>query len=162
MKAITIREPYASCIAAGAKLIENRASGTTYRGPLLIHTSQQIDRPACNNNLIRRTLWGRTDYTDTATGYMIGDFNFGQVIAVADLVDVHDAETIPVLTGEPGTCCEPWGQRLHGSRTAKHLVLANVRRLRQPVHARGALGLWTPTDDVIACVDLETTRAGAR
>ncbi|MFG1846716.1 ASCH domain-containing protein [Micromonospora carbonacea] len=162
VRAITIREPWASAIATGAKTVENRASGTAYRGPVFIHTSQRVDLPACNNNLVRQALWGRTDFTDKVIDYIAADFTLGVIIAVADLVDVHDADTIPTLTGEPGTCCEPWGQRLHGIRTAKHLVLANVRRLRNPVPARGALGLWTPTDSTVERVRYEMAEAAAR
>jgi hypothetical protein len=154
VRAITIREPWASCIATGTKQIENRASGTTWRGTLLIHTSQQINTPALFDPRVQKAL-------DINAGSITG-FDHGVIIAVADLVDVHDADSIPTLTGEPGTCCEPWGERLHGHRQAKHLVLANVRRLAKPVPARGALGLWKPSRQVIAQVDLETTWAGAR
>lgn len=37
MKAITIRQPWASLIAAGVKTIETRSWSTRYRGPLAIH-----------------------------------------------------------------------------------------------------------------------------
>lgn len=154
VRAITVREPWASCIASGAKLVENRASGTNYRGALFIHTSQQIDTPALFDPRVENALNIREG--------SVSSFDHGVIIAVADLVDVHDADTIPTLTGEPGTCCEPWGQRLHGARTAKHLVLGNVRRLDQPVRARGALGLWTPPQDVVGQVDLRLAWAGAR
>ncbi|GGM26651.1 hypothetical protein GCM10011608_09380 [Micromonospora sonchi] len=153
MKAITVREPWASCIASGAKTIENRASGTNYRGPLLVHTSQQIDTPAIFDPRVQKALNLRQG--------SVSHFDHGMVIAVADLVDVHDADTIPTLTGEPGTCCEPWGQRMHGVRVAKHLVLANVRRLAKPVSARGALGLWTPDEHVVGQVRHELSEAVA-
>lgn len=37
MKALTIRQPWASLIAAGVKTIETRSWSTKYRGPLAIH-----------------------------------------------------------------------------------------------------------------------------
>ena len=37
MKALTIRQPWASLIAAGVKTIETRSWSTRYRGPLAIH-----------------------------------------------------------------------------------------------------------------------------
>lgn len=37
MKAITVRQPWAECIARGVKLVENRSRPTTHRGPLAIH-----------------------------------------------------------------------------------------------------------------------------
>lgn len=39
MKAITVKQPWASLIVAGIKDIENRTWATKYRGPLLIHAS---------------------------------------------------------------------------------------------------------------------------
>ena len=41
MKTLSVRQPYASEIAAGRKLTENRTWPTKYRGPLLIAASQR-------------------------------------------------------------------------------------------------------------------------
>ena len=43
MKMLSIRQPWASLIASGAKGIENRSWPTRYRGPILIHASQRAD-----------------------------------------------------------------------------------------------------------------------
>lgn len=40
MKALTIRQPWASLIAAGVKTIETRSWSTEYRGPLAIHAGK--------------------------------------------------------------------------------------------------------------------------
>ena len=40
MKALTIRQPWASLIAAGVKTIETRSWRTSYRGPLAIHAGK--------------------------------------------------------------------------------------------------------------------------
>lgn len=40
MKALTIRQPWASLVAVGAKTIETRGFATSYRGPLLIHAGK--------------------------------------------------------------------------------------------------------------------------
>lgn len=45
MKALSIRQPWASLIVAGVKDIENRSWRTTYRGPVLIHAAQTMTRP---------------------------------------------------------------------------------------------------------------------
>ena len=96
---------------------------------------------------------------DTRTGY-VGALQpglwieTGAVVAVATLVDCHPAMTIPALPGHPAhTCCQPWGEALHNGRTAHHLVLDHVRRLRDAVPARGSLTVpWTLPDDVEAAV----------
>ena len=47
MKIITIRQPWAHLIARGSKNIENRTWQTSYRGPVLIHASLNINRALC-------------------------------------------------------------------------------------------------------------------
>jgi hypothetical protein len=47
MKIITIRQPWAHLIVNGRKNIENRSWRTSYRGPVLIHASLNIDREDC-------------------------------------------------------------------------------------------------------------------
>lgn len=163
MRAITILEPWASCIAVGAKNVENRSFYTSYRGPLLIHTSRRIDYDAAFDGRVRAALWPHLSTAEARSA--LNDLDKGVIIAVAELVDVHEAATIPTLLGDSGTCCEPWGERLHvGStvRTAQHLVLANVRRLANPVPAKGALGLWRPDAQTIARVRGELQQAVTR
>lgn len=52
MKALTIRQPWASLIAAGVKTIETRSWSTKYRGPLAIHAGKsprswiEMDEPS--------------------------------------------------------------------------------------------------------------------
>lgn len=79
MKAISVRQPFAWLIVSGKKPIENRNRTTRYRGPLIIHASQQwhdvtvdeverrygvrIDRTA----LRRGGIVGRVDLVDVVT-----------------------------------------------------------------------------------------------
>ncbi len=46
MKAITIKQPFASLIAAGLKEYEFRTWKTAYRGELLIHAGKSVDEEA--------------------------------------------------------------------------------------------------------------------
>ncbi len=46
MKAITIKQPFASLIAAGLKEYEFRTWKTSYRGEVLIHAGKGIDKKA--------------------------------------------------------------------------------------------------------------------
>lgn len=46
MKAITIKQPFASLIAAGLKEYEFRTWKTAYRGELLIHAGKRVDKEA--------------------------------------------------------------------------------------------------------------------
>lgn len=49
MKVITIRQPWASLIANGYKEYEFRSWQTKYRGPLLIHAGQGLDKECVKN-----------------------------------------------------------------------------------------------------------------
>jgi hypothetical protein len=44
LKALTIRQPWASLIIAGIKDVENRTWSTGYRGELVIHAGRSVDR----------------------------------------------------------------------------------------------------------------------
>jgi hypothetical protein len=44
MKAITILQPWAGLIPAGAKTIETRSWATKYRGPIAIHAAKDQDK----------------------------------------------------------------------------------------------------------------------
>lgn len=140
MKAISIRQPYASAIASDhplAKRVENRGRRCTYRGPLAIHASLTADVAADHDWRILRV---RGD--DPRLHAPVG-----AVIAVADLVDCHEATLARDLLAE--ACCAPWGERHYRGRPAWHLVLANVRVLDRPVSAKGQLAVpWTLPNDV--------------
>lgn len=144
VRAITVRAPWSRCIAStkpGAKRVENRGAGTNYRGTLLIHEGKTpADQSAFYDLRVVSLIAPDLDAHLSAGA--------GAIIAVADLVDVHGR-------AEAG-CCKPWGEDWHvGPRTtgwAVHLVLEDVRPLARPVPCRGALGLWTPPEDVTAQV----------
>lgn len=65
MKALTVRQPWASLIACGAKTIETRSWRTSYRGWLAIHAGKTIDGI--------RTLPGDCE------GSVEGDWRYGYV-----------------------------------------------------------------------------------
>lgn len=101
MKFLTIRQPWASLIAVGAKTIETRGWSTTYRGPLAIHAGK-----AKPEHLSWVGKWSmHTRYLDpgdeaqmrrmVGVGQMGGGAGIvsvplplGAVVAVCDLVDV--------------------------------------------------------------------------
>lgn len=68
-------------------------------------------------------------------GLMPGPDTRGAIIAVADLIGCHQADR----------CCKPWG-----FADCWHWELAAVRTLATPLLVKGQLGLWTPSDDLLA------------
>lgn len=70
MKALSVRQPWASAIAWGEKSVEHRSWSTDYRGPLLIHASGS-------------PFALELDGGDTMP------LPYGVIIARVELVDVH-------------------------------------------------------------------------
>lgn len=128
-RAITVRQPYAQCVALGHKLIENRPRPTRHRGPIAIHAAQ-LTHPQGNTDPRVIAELGVDPADGTPRGAVIG---------VANLVDCHRAEQ----RGPGRTCCEPWGAAVYvsklGAEPAFHLVLADAVLLVEPVPARGSL-----------------------
>lgn len=127
MKALTICQPYAELIARGEKIIENRdwRKLPTYRGPLAIHAGKSRD-------------WFDADII---TPGAFDALPFGAFVAVADLIDAQWLEDLsPDLRAHKhanGPAC---------------LVLANVRRLPEPIPYRGYFGLWDAPDELFLTV----------
>jgi hypothetical protein len=128
MRALTIRQPWATCIAEGHKGVENRPHSTPYRGEVAIHAGLGWADCGAEDRRCRVALG--PDLHESAR-------DRGMIIAVAVLEAPHPAEG----------CCAPWGDPVY--RTARgvdlpcwHWPLLEVRRLPVPVAAKGALGLW--------------------
>lgn len=126
IRGISIKQPWAACILTGQKSIENRPKPWSRRW-MLLHASQQIDRPALRVPLVARTI--RTRQLTTKA-----------VVGVARLVDCHQ---------DPGGSppCTPWAQA-----DAWHLVFQDVHELPLPVSVHGQLGPWKPTEGLLAQV----------
>lgn len=120
MKALTVRNPWAECIAQGVKLVENRTRPTKHRGPLAIHAGAAWASLGGIDPRVEAALAGR------------GRFIYGAVIATVNVVDCH-----PAADG----CCNPWGDHVSDAQVF-HWVLDDVHRLGNPVPAKGRLGLW--------------------
>lgn len=127
MKVITIMQPYAHLIATGAKRVENRTWPTSYRGPLLIHAGKS-----------RQWLDDRNGIDDRY-GIPISDMEFGAVVAVADLVQCASYGRIEMKDFDREY---PWLREHEHTEGPWCWVLANVKRLANPIPARGAQGLF--------------------
>ena len=114
MKALTVKQPYATAIVRGFKTVENRSQRWAYRGPLAIHAGK-----AWSNH--------GAESVASISGRCFIYAPQSAIIGLVDLVDVH----------EDAGCCLPWGMP-----GRFHLVLDNPRSLDVPVPCGGRLGLW--------------------
>lgn len=119
VRALTIRQPWASAIAELGKDIENRTWGTAWRGLLLLHTSAR--KPSASAVHDVAALAGRAPTSNPR----------GTVIATAQLAGICPPDHC--------TCHSPWAET-----GRHHWQLRDVQRLPEPITCRGALGLWVP------------------
>ena len=154
MKVITIRQPWASLIACGAKIYETRSWPTRYRGPIAIHAGVTNNDP-----LIVKWLCGKQYVTEQQQKIMLSDSDelpHGAIIATAELVDVWR-----IRESGTGVCAEKLAEDNH-SILSGHIIfpdlkeqdlgdwtdgryaweLRNVKILPEPVKIKGRLGLW--------------------
>lgn len=138
MKAITIKQPWATLIALGEKKFETRSWQTKYRGQIAIHAGKSIDKEACDDYLIKSTLaeHGIKSYKELPTGV---------VLATAKLIDCYKVEAtvgyVSVLSKERTVegLEVAFGDYTEGRYAWE---LGNLQVLAKPVAAKGKLSLW--------------------
>jgi gamma-glutamylcyclotransferase (GGCT)/AIG2-like uncharacterized protein YtfP len=120
MRALSIRQPWASLILAGLKKIETRSTTTHRRGRVFLHAAATMG-PSEREAAIREGL----DPDALPRGVIVGTVDIVDSVPVTEL-DVSDGER---RRGDyrPGR----WGW-----------MLTNVRKLATPVPAKGALSFW--------------------
>lgn len=119
MKALTIRQPWASLIALGVKHIETRSWSTRYRGPLAIHAGKAWPVPVAEwqvphdrglGPMVERMAMVErmVDPADPVTRrWETLHTPRGAVVAVADLIDV-----VPMVAWAPLDGPATWAARL--------------------------------------------------
>lgn len=132
IRALTVRRPWSSLIAAGWKTVENRVWERDYRGPLLIHAGHGWEPTA---------RWHAQDLVLAGDDSWQPDRHPHGIVAVVDLTGV---------CSDTPCGCGPWAMDGY-----HHWQLANARRLNEPVPAKGLLGLWRPAPDVLAAVEAQ-------
>jgi hypothetical protein len=126
MKALTICQPYAELIARGHKRIENRTWPTNYRGLMYIHAGKSREWLA--DEYEQRDDDPRVNY-----GIPVAEMAFGQVIAIANLVDC-----VPIETGAKK---HPWMDDHVHAGGPWCWILESPQRV-EPFPWRGQLGLF--------------------
>ena len=124
MKAITIKQPFASLIAAGIKEYEFRTWKTNYRGEILIHAGKSIDKDA-----MKKFDFLNLDYP---TGCIIAKAKLTDCVPITEAVKEELREkNFLVYSGTT----ESAGWNGYGFR------LENVETM-EPIFVNGMLGLW--------------------
>jgi len=111
MKAISIRQPWASLILVAGKDIENRTWSTRYRGPVLIHASKGMTCAEHEDAIEFAVDAIRADplnagKTKTRTlrelGFVFDDLQRGGIVGRAEIVDCVESSDSPWFVGPFG------------------------------------------------------------
>lgn len=135
MKALTIKQPWAQLIVAGAKDIENRTWPTNLRERIAVHSSGRIERAEIESacDMMRSFIPNFSSRIFTAEAE---HYPAGYIIGTVEIVDCVDWKR-----HQDGH----WFQGPYG------FVLARAEKLPRPLRYRGALGFW----DMPAAVEKE-------
>lgn len=136
MKAITIKQPWATLIALGEKKFETRSWQTHYKGEIAIHAGKSIDKEAFKEFL--HTLKNHGIHT-------IDDLPIGSIVAKAEIVRCHKvfSDYGDKAIMETGIKIEG-NEYLFGNYEEDRYgwELKNIVKLDNPIEAKGKLSLW--------------------
>lgn len=146
MKALTIRQPWASLIAAGVKTIETRSWSTKYRGPLAIHAGKATPDGLWEGG-DWAIAWDGNPRNAFAYRHILSnriDLPLGAVVAtctLADVVPITDKIYYPADTEETWVASWP-----HGTFDAAYLRhrVPGIGVTDRPVTDQLPFGDFTP------------------
>lgn len=152
MKALTLWQPWATAIALGAKRIETRSWGTSYRGPLAIHAAKKLDKEEL---IYLSCCWNWCG----ALGLRMGAerqplwelLPFGAIVATCTLLDCRPTGSFTQAEldearrppGETATTYD-WTERQMGNFELGCFgwILGDIRPITPAIIMPGARGLW--------------------
>lgn len=148
MKAITIKQPWATLIAVGEKKYETRSWSTHYRGQLAIHAGKTVDKNACMSEALRSVLskHGYCSPEDLPTGAVIAVAELTacfQIQSISeeeqDIILVNEAELVQ-LDPERDAFEISFGDYSEGRYAWE---IRSLDKLTIPIPCKGKLGLWS-------------------
>lgn len=152
MKALTIRQPFASLLVNGEKRFETTRQTTKYRGPIAIHAAFRL--PTKNNSMSSATLRRIEAVTGMSLNEML-KLPYGRIIATAELSCVWEIadEGGRIVARNGISSFSPAGKELqlgawHPGFYAWEFT--NIQPLEFPVPVIGRAKLWNWEGETIA------------
>ncbi|TDE53772.1 ASCH domain-containing protein [Flavobacterium sp. GT3P67] len=146
MKALSIKQPYASLIAHGIKDIENRTWQTHFRGRIFIHASAKkviVDFTTGQTAMI----YGTDLFPDTGHNFAHEKFPTSAIIGEVDIIDC--VQDHPSIWAEKHN--DIMGEFIH--KPIWNWVLANAVLYEKPIlKVKGKLSFWFPDTDIMECI----------
>ena len=122
MKALTIKEPWATLIIDGYKEYEFRSWKTNYRGKILIHAGKSLEK-----NQAKKFKEYNLEYN---CGEIIGEADLVDCIKVTEEFDNELKKKNSLVYGNSGHV-QNYGWKLE-----------NIKKYDKKIPAKGQLGLW--------------------
>lgn len=154
MKALSLWQPWASAIVAGAKRVETRDWYTGYRGPLAIHAAKRMIK---TEMIDFASSWNWCAALDLKMGY---DFwwevlPFGAIVAICELTDCRPTgsftvEELDILHKRPGHLIG-WTERQMGDFHSGRFgwILDHIKALDDPLPYKGMQGFFDVPDALL-------------
>ena len=123
MKALTIKQPWASLIVNDIKHYEFRSWKTNYRGKIYIHSGLSTDL-----NELKKYEEYNLEYIN------------GAIIGEAEIIDcilVDDEFKNKILKEN---------KKVYQNGSGYAFVLINIKKYEKPIYCKGKLGLWNMED----------------
>lgn len=159
MKALSIKQPWASLIAHGIKDIENRTWRTKFRGKIYIHASGAKVKPEVLENYISDEMY--LDYCrklkalgiKKRSAEYLGEQPISVIIGEVEIVDcVINHESIWAEKTFMYEADEQVGEKPIG-KPIYNWVLANAKLYDKPIlNVKGKLSFWYPDNDIVECI----------
>lgn len=130
MKALSIWQPWASCITSEIKEIETRSWPTKYRGPLLIHAAKH--------------KVSELDWPPSVRFCFSLPLTYGAIIGIAELADCRETYELVFGISDQEFQLGDYSDGRYGWQ------LRNVREFEVPIPYRGRQGLFEVPDEVVA------------
>ncbi|MBG0512912.1 ASCH domain-containing protein [Elizabethkingia meningoseptica] len=140
MKALSIKQPFASLITLGIKPIENRTWRTNFRGRIYVHASMNLPKDHWG-------LLSPEQYKQAMDSFIDGklreELHLGAIIGEVDIVDcVINHPSIWAEKSE-GTFIGKTFYHKEGTKPIWNWVLANPVMYDEPIlNVKGKLSLW--------------------
>jgi activating signal cointegrator 1 len=128
-KVLTLKQPWAQLVVLGFKQIETRSFKTPYRGELYIHSSAKFDPEhieMCFTEPWKSCI--RTPH-ELRVGYILGKVQLQACIPTEEVRENLKGGERELAFGDYSDGRYAW-------------FLSNPICFKNPVHARGALGIW--------------------
>lgn len=151
MKALSLTQPWATLVVAGAKHYETRSWPTKHRGPLAIHASKHFPKDCillCKFPHFQECLEiaGYPNPRDLPTGALVG------LVYMTECMEARHAMQDPKLSRH-----EPhFGDFGRGRFAWK---LKDPWKLENPIACTGRLGLWNLPEELAADLLAQSQRA---